>query len=94
MSIWCGDPYSVVIINGTSFGATQGASTVTFNGIATPHYAWTNTQIYVTVPGNATTGSLVVNVGGKSSNAVAFTVTPSDSPKPERSRQMSAATLP
>ena len=69
-------PYSVVIVNGINFGATQGASTVTFNGIATPHYHWSDTQIYVTVPPNATAGKLVVNVGGKTSNAIPFTVVP------------------
>jgi hypothetical protein len=69
-------PYSVVILNGTNFGATQGSGTVTFNGIATPHYHWTNTQIYVTVPPNAATGNLVVNKGGESSNPIAFTILP------------------
>jgi hypothetical protein len=67
-------PYSVVIIDGANFGATQGSSTVTFNRGGSPHYYWTNTQIYVTVPPYATTGDLVVTVDGVASNAVAFTV--------------------
>jgi hypothetical protein len=71
-----GAPYSVVILNGINFGATQGASTVTFDGIATPHYHWSDTQIYVTVPPNAKTGNIVVTVNGKSSNDVPFTVVP------------------
>jgi sugar lactone lactonase YvrE len=69
-------PYSVVILYGTNFGATQGSSTVTFGGIATPHYNWSDTKIYVTVPPNATTGNLVVTVNGQTSNPVAFTVLP------------------
>jgi hypothetical protein len=69
-------PYSVVILYGTNFGATQGSSTVTFGGIATPHYSWSDTKIYVTVPPNATTGNLVVTVNGQASNPVAFTVLP------------------
>jgi hypothetical protein len=69
-------PYSVVILYGKNFGAAQGSSTVTFNGIATPHYSWSNTQIYVTVPPNATTGNLVVTVQELVSNAIQFTVVP------------------
>jgi hypothetical protein len=71
-----GSPYSVVILSGYNFGAVQGSSTVTFNGIATPHYYWSNTKIYVTVPPKATTGNIVVAVDGKSSNPSAFTVLP------------------
>jgi hypothetical protein len=67
---------AVVIIDGTNFGSTQGSSKVTFNGIATPHYFWANTQIYVTVPPNATSGNLVVTVAGQASNAIPFTVLP------------------
>ena len=62
-------------ITGTNFGATQGTSTVTFNGtIATPT-SWTATSIVVPVPAGATTGNVVVTVGGVASNAMVFTVT-------------------
>ena len=71
-----GAPYSVVILNGTNFGATQGSSTVTFNGIDTPHYYWADTKIYVTVPPNATSGNVVVTVNGNASNPFGFTVLP------------------
>jgi sugar lactone lactonase YvrE len=71
-----GAPYSVVILNGLNFGATQGSSTVTFNGIATPHYHWADSKIYVTVPPDATTGNLTVNVGGESSTPIVFPVLP------------------
>jgi hypothetical protein len=71
-----GAPYSVVILYGTNFGATQRSSTVTFNGIPTSHYYWADSMIYVTVPSNATSGNLVVNVGGEISNEPYFAVVP------------------
>jgi hypothetical protein len=71
-----GAPYSVVILNGTAFGSSRGSSTVTFNGIETPHYYWADTKIYVTVPPDATTGNVAVTVDGKASNPIAFTVLP------------------
>jgi hypothetical protein len=69
-------PYSVVILSGDNFGATQGSSAVAFNSIPAPRCHWSNTKIYVTVPPNAVTGDIVVSVGGELSNAVAFTVVP------------------
>jgi hypothetical protein len=67
-----------VTITGTNFGATQGSSTVKFNGTsATPTSAanWGATSIVVPVPTGATTGNVVVTVGGLASNGVLFTVT-------------------
>jgi hypothetical protein len=64
-----------VTIAGTNFGATQGASTVTFNGIAGTPTTWNATSIVVSVPAGAITGNVVVTVGGIASNAVAFAVT-------------------
>jgi hypothetical protein len=64
------------MLNGTNFRAAQGSSTVTFNGIATPHYSWADTKVYVTVPGNAMTGNVVLTADGEASNAVPFTVLP------------------
>jgi hypothetical protein len=63
-----------VTIAGTNFGAAQGTSTVTLNGAALPVTSWSNTQIVVTLPANAATGSLLVIVGGIPSGAVAFPV--------------------
>ena len=63
-------------ITGTSFGATQGTSTVTFNGTAATASSWSDTSITVAVPAGATTGNVVVTVGGEASGGVAFTVTP------------------
>ncbi|HEV2521116.1 MAG TPA: IPT/TIG domain-containing protein, partial [Candidatus Acidoferrales bacterium] len=68
---------TTVIITGTGFGMSQGSSTVTFNGIsAGTASSWTPTSLAVTVPAGATTGNVVVTVGGLGSNGVNFTVTP------------------
>src|SRR6202040_1147901 len=54
--------------------ATRGTSTVTFNGaIATPT-AWSATSLVVPVPAGATSGNVIVTVGGVASNGVSFTV--------------------
>lgn len=65
---------SVTII-GTGFGATQGSSTVTFNGTAGTPSSWSDTKIVVPVPVGATSGNVVVTANGNASNGVAFTVT-------------------
>lgn len=63
-----------VTITGTNFGATQGTSTVTFNGIASTPTSWNASSIIAPVPVGATTGNVVVTVGGIASNGVLFTV--------------------
>ena len=63
-----------VTITGTNFGATQGTSTVTFNGTAATPTSWSATSIVAPVPAGATSGNVVVTVGGVASNGVAFTV--------------------
>lgn len=65
-----------VTITGTNFGSTQGSGTVKFNGTTatTCNTCWSNTSISVLVPSGATTGNVVVNVGGVNSNGVNFTV--------------------
>jgi len=65
-----------VTVSGAGFGATQGSSTITFNGVAaapTPAN-WSDTSIATPVPTGATTGNVVVTVGGIASNGVPFTV--------------------
>jgi YD repeat-containing protein len=55
---------SSITISGSSFGATQGTSTVNFNGtLASTITSWNGSQIVASVPNGATTGpvSLVVN---------------------------------
>jgi hypothetical protein len=66
---------SVGII-GTNFGMAQGTSTVTFNGtLVTLITSWTPTSIVAVVPTGATTGNVVVTVGGITSAGVPFTIT-------------------
>jgi hypothetical protein len=64
-----------VTITGANFGATQGTSTVTFNGVAAIPTSWSATSIVAPVPAGATTGNVVVTVGGVASNGASFTVT-------------------
>ncbi len=66
-----------VTITGANFGASQGSSTVTFNGTSASvcSTCWGATSIVVPVPSGATTGNVVVTVGGAASNGVSFTVT-------------------
>ncbi len=74
-----GADYAIITLAGTNFGASQASSTITFNGAPAVPTAWSNTSITVTVPYHASTGNLVVTVGGKASNGVPFTVEPSPS---------------
>jgi len=71
-----GGPGTSVTVAGTNFGGSQGTSTVTFNGTAGTPASWGATSIVVPVPSGATTGNVVVTVGGVASNGVAFTVIP------------------
>jgi hypothetical protein len=71
--------YSVITLQGTGFGAVQGPSGVTFNGIPATASVWTNTSITVTVPYRATTGNVIVTVTGQPSNGLSFTVEPTPS---------------
>jgi hypothetical protein len=72
---------STVTINGTNFGSTQGTSIVAFGNVLATIKSWSATAITVTVPTDATAGSvnLVVTVGGVASNAYSLTL---DSPTP------------
>ncbi|MFZ1156261.1 MAG: Ig-like domain-containing protein, partial [Candidatus Sulfotelmatobacter sp.] len=63
-----------VTITGVNFGSTQGASTVAFNGTFGTPTSWSATSVVVPVPSGATTGNVVVTVGGLASNGVPFTV--------------------
>ncbi len=66
---------SSLTITGVNFGATQGASTVTFNGTAaTAFTSWSDTSIQLTVPVGATTGNVLVTVNNNSSNELTFVV--------------------
>ena len=70
-----GEVGASVTIDGLNFGATQGTSTVSFNGTAAASIAnWSDTSITAVVPAGATTGPVVVDASGTVSNSVAFTV--------------------
>lgn len=63
-----------VTITGSNFGATQGSSTVTFNGVTATTSNWSNTSITCAAPAGATTGPVVVTTGAGASNGFNFTV--------------------
>ena len=65
-----------VKVKGLNFGASQGESTVTFNGVEAQPSSWSDTKIQVPVPVGATTGPVVVTVDRVASNGVTFTVPP------------------
>jgi len=65
---------STVVISGSHFGETQGASSVTFNGSAATVLTWSDTAISVLVRPSTMSGNVVVTVGSQTSNAVGFTV--------------------
>jgi hypothetical protein len=66
---------TAVTITGANFGATQGTSTVKFNGTTAAVTSWSAAGIATSVPVGATTGNVVVTVGGVVSNGLIFTVT-------------------
>lgn len=63
-----------VTIAGTNFGASQGTSTIAFNGVAASVTSWSDTSIGVTVPSLATTGPVIVTTSAGASNAQVFVV--------------------
>ena len=65
---------TVVTIRGANFQAAQGMSTVTFNGVEATPTNWQGKRIEVAVPAGATTGPVVVTVGGQASNGISFKV--------------------
>ena len=70
-----GFPGTSVTISGSGFGATQGTSTVSFNGAtATTISSWSDTQIVAAVPDGASTGPIMVTVGGITGQSSVFTV--------------------
>ena len=67
---------SSIVITGTSFGTSQGDSTVSFNGVAATQTAnWSDSQVVTTVPAGAAAGPVTVTVNGLVSNQdVTFTL--------------------
>ena len=71
---------TLVTITGWNFGASQGTSTVTFNGTVATPTSWSTTSIGAPVPAGATSGPVVVTVGDTPSPGVPFTVEPVPTP--------------
>jgi hypothetical protein len=64
-----------VTLWGKGFGASQGTSTVTVgSGAVAAYELWSDGKIIVQLGAGATTGNIVVKVGGIASNGVPFTV--------------------
>src|SRR5262249_44368407 len=76
-----------VTLTGANFGSVQGTSTVTFNGATSTVTSWSNISITTNVPVGATTGNVVVSVGGVASNGMTFTVRASGAYYPGTLRQ-------
>jgi hypothetical protein len=74
LSRTAGPAGSRVTIFGSGFGQSQGSSAVTFNGRPAFISNWSPASIEVRVPPDATTGNVVVTVGGTASNPIHFQV--------------------
>src|SRR5260370_16893982 len=70
-----------VTIYGANFGASQGTSTVTFNGTAATPPSWSATTIAAPRPPGATTGDVVGTLGGKPSTLLTSS-SPTTTPSP------------
>jgi hypothetical protein len=65
---------TIVTLDGSGFGSSQGLSTVTFNGVLATPVSWSAIQILVPVPTGATTGPLVISVRKQSTSGINFIV--------------------
>lgn len=64
-----------ITITGNGFGATQGTSSIRFNGTAATATSWSDTSITASVPTGATNGRITVVAGGVTgTSAVDFTI--------------------
>ena len=70
---------TAVTVSGVNFGATQGTSTITFNGRPATVTSWAMTRIVATVPVYATTGTVAVKVNGVAGSGLIFAVGVTDS---------------
>src|SRR5207245_9919197 len=61
---------TLVTIAGTSFGAIQGTSTITFNGTMAVPVSWSTTSVTILVPPGASTGNVIATIAGVSSNGM------------------------
>jgi hypothetical protein len=76
VSATSGQVGSPVMLTGTGFGSSQGASIVFLNGIVATISSWSGTSISITVPTGATSGALIVSVAPtlNDSNPVQFNI--------------------
>src|SRR5204862_5262537 len=65
---------SGLTISVSNFSAAAGTATFKFNGTTATPTSWSATSLVVPVPVGATTGTVIVTVGGLASNALTFTV--------------------
>jgi hypothetical protein len=65
---------SQIQITGANFGSSQQNSIVSFNSVVASPSSWSDSAIGLPVPQGATTGTVTVQVGGVTSNAVNFAV--------------------
>ena len=69
-----GSAGQVVTISGSAFGASEGTSMVTFDGLLARVNNWSDTALSVVVPRDVSSGPVVVRVASRPSNAVTFSV--------------------
>jgi RHS repeat-associated protein len=69
-----GAPGQTVTVSGSGFGATQGTSTLRFNGAPATISSWSDSQITAIVTDQATTGPVSVAVGSITDEGPTFTV--------------------
>jgi hypothetical protein len=69
---------TVVTLEGTNFGPTQGSSTVAFFGIAAVPTAWSDTSIVAPIPNGVPAGDvgIVITVNGVAGEGGIFALTP------------------
>src|SRR5690242_13378561 len=65
-----------VTLTGTSFGATQGSSTISLGATGAVAASWSDTSIVAIVPSGGSSGPFSVSVNGQTANSSTFTVTP------------------
>ena len=94
LSSTTGSVGSAIAIAGTGFGATQGSSLVTINGLSATINSWSATALVITIPTGATSGPLVVSVAPamNDSNPIVFTVTSQPLPPGLSDQDVSAPT--
>ena len=71
-----GSPGTVVTIQGTGFGSSQGSGKAWIGGTEASASSWNDTQVSATVAAGALSGIAKVQQNGVWSNAVTFTIPP------------------